>query len=56
MDEIDSKATLTINGKKFECDASDLVHRRFLGRGAYGVVEEMIHRPSNTILAVKVYK
>jgi serine/threonine protein kinase len=52
-DDLDSKATLTIGGRKFECDASDLEHRRFLGRGAYGVVEEMIHRPSNTILAVK---
>ncbi|XP_059149325.1 dual specificity mitogen-activated protein kinase kinase 6-like isoform X2 [Physella acuta] len=51
--DLDSKATLTINGQKFECDASDLQHRRYLGRGAYGVVEEMIHTRSNTILAVK---
>ncbi|XP_012936929.1 dual specificity mitogen-activated protein kinase kinase 6 [Aplysia californica] len=51
--DLDSRATLTISGQKFECDASDLEHRKFLGRGAYGVVEEMVHRPSNTVLAVK---
>ncbi|RUS72340.1 hypothetical protein EGW08_019898 [Elysia chlorotica] len=51
--DLDSKATLTINGEKFVCDSSDLEHKRYLGRGAYGVVEEMIHRPSNVILAVK---
>jgi len=51
--DLDSRATLTINGNRFECDAAHLEHRKFLGRGAYGVVEEMIHRPSNTVLAVK---
>lgn len=51
---IDSRATLTIGDKTFDCDASDLQLRRYLGRGAYGVVEEVEHRPSNTVMAVKV--
>ncbi|XP_025096480.1 dual specificity mitogen-activated protein kinase kinase 6-like isoform X2 [Pomacea canaliculata] len=50
---IDSRATLTIGDKTFDCDASDLQLRRYLGRGAYGVVEEVEHRPSNTVMAVK---
>lgn len=50
---IDSHATLTIGDKTFDCDASDLQLRRYLGRGAYGVVEEVEHRPSQTIMAVK---
>ena len=51
---ISDKTTITIGDKTFDCDASDLQQRRYLGRGAYGVVEEVEHLPSNTILAVKV--
>ncbi|XP_071105924.1 dual specificity mitogen-activated protein kinase kinase 6-like isoform X1 [Haliotis cracherodii] len=51
--DLDSTATLTIGDKTVECDATDLEPIKLLGRGAYGVVEEMRHRPSNTILAVK---
>lgn len=34
--------------------ADDLVKLCDLGRGAYGIVEKMHHKPSNTIMAVKV--
>ena len=34
--------------------ADDLELLKELGRGAYGVVEMMRHRPSDTIMAVKV--
>ncbi|XP_076443153.1 dual specificity mitogen-activated protein kinase kinase 6-like isoform X1 [Babylonia areolata] len=50
---ISDKTTITIGDKTFDCDASDLQQRRYLGRGAYGVVEEVEHLPSNTVLAVK---
>ncbi|XP_070188085.1 dual specificity mitogen-activated protein kinase kinase 6-like isoform X2 [Littorina saxatilis] len=50
---ISDKTTITIGDKTFDCDASDLQPRRYLGRGAYGVVEEVEHMPSNTIMAVK---
>lgn len=51
---LDSKATITIGNETFEIDASDLEPISLLGRGAYGVVEKMRHRQSNTIMAVKV--
>ncbi|KAL8573615.1 hypothetical protein ACOMHN_007168 [Nucella lapillus] len=50
---LSDRISITIDGKTFDCDASDLHHRRYLGRGAYGVVEEMEHAPSKTVLAVK---
>ncbi len=37
-----------------DVSADDLELLKELGRGAYGVVEMMRHRPSNTIMAVKV--
>ena len=51
---MDSKTTITIEDEKFEVAADDLEVICLLGRGAYGVVEKMRHRPSDTILAVKV--
>ncbi len=51
---MDSKTTITIEDETFEVAADDLEVICLLGRGAYGVVEKMRHRPSDTILAVKV--
>ncbi|XP_013395500.1 dual specificity mitogen-activated protein kinase kinase 6 [Lingula anatina] len=51
--DLDSKATITIDDKSFVCEADDLEAIVELGRGAYGVVEKMRHRPSDTIMAVK---
>ncbi|XP_069123011.1 dual specificity mitogen-activated protein kinase kinase 6-like isoform X2 [Argopecten irradians] len=51
--DLDSKATIKIRDEEFEIEASDLVLMRNLGRGAYGVVDEMKHMKSDTILAVK---
>ena len=51
---LDSKTTITIDDRTFEVAADDLEVIAPLGRGAYGVVEKMRHRPSNTVLAVKV--
>ena len=51
---MDSKTTITIDDRTFEVAADDLEVIAPLGRGAYGVVEKMRHRPSDTILAVKV--
>lgn len=53
-ENIDSKGTITINEKQFEVDAADLETICTLGRGAYGVVEKVRHRQSDTIMAVKV--
>ena len=52
--DLDSKATLTIGDQAFNVDAQDLEPVVLLGRGAYGVVEKMRHRPSETMMAVKV--
>lgn len=38
----------------FELDGNDLESLGSLGRGAYGDVEKMLHRPSGKIIAVKV--
>lgn len=43
-----------MDGKEVDVSADDLELLQELGRGAYGVVEKMRHRPSNTIMAVKV--
>lgn len=43
-----------MNGQDVEVSADDLELLTELGRGAYGVVEKMRHRPSDTIMAVKV--
>jgi hypothetical protein len=37
-----------------DVDAAQLIKRKVLGSGAYGIVEEMLHQPTNTIMAVKV--
>ena len=52
--DLDDKATITIGDKTFTVEATDLESIVELGRGAYGVVEKVRHRPSNTIMAVKV--
>lgn len=51
---LDSRATITIGEQHFEVEATDLESLQTLGRGAYGVVEKVRHRPSDTIMAVKV--
>ena len=48
------KTTVRIKDVTMECTAADLQHRRYLGHGAYGLVEEVVHLPSNTAMAVKV--
>jgi len=50
---LDSRATITVADKSFEVEASDLVFKEVLGRGAYGVVEKMWHQDSDTLIAVK---
>ena len=52
--DIDSRATITIGSESFEVEATDLEPIETMGRGAYGVVERMRHRPSDTVMAVKV--
>ena len=54
--DIDSRATITIGAQSFDIEATDLEPIETLGRGAYGVVERMRHRPSDTVMAVKVCK
>jgi len=50
---LDKHTTITINDQKFEIEADDLEVICELGRGAYGVVEKMKHKQTETILAVK---
>lgn len=50
---LDRRTTITIDEKTFEVDADDLEKLCDLGRGAYGVVEKMRHRQTNTEMAVK---
>ncbi|KAK3089931.1 hypothetical protein FSP39_007715 [Pinctada imbricata] len=51
--DLDSKVTIKKDGKEFEIDAQDLQTIRNLGRGAYGIVDQVRHKPSCAILAVK---
>ena len=41
-------------GKIIKIDYQELDTLKFLGRGQYGVVTKMLHRPSQMILAAKV--
>lgn len=52
---LDSVARIRLkDGEEVTVEADDLEVIRELGRGAYGVVEQMKHRPSGTQIAVKV--
>ncbi|KAH6943689.1 hypothetical protein HPB50_025611 [Hyalomma asiaticum] len=50
---LDSHARLVVEGQEIEVSTDDLQVIEELGRGAYGVVEKMVHVPSGTIMAVK---
>jgi len=52
-ENVDSRTTISIDGRTFEVDAADLEPLEQLGRGAYGIVEKMRHSQSQTIMAVK---
>ena len=52
----DDVSTLTIQGKKQVCNPQELEICQVLGKGAYGIVHRMIHRPTKTVMAVKVCK
>lgn len=59
--EVDSKmkeimkmnGILSINGMKYHTDIKDLEHLGELGNGTCGHVVKMLHKPSNTVIAVK---
>lgn len=51
---LDRRTTITIGEKTFVVEADDLESLCVLGRGAYGVVDKMRHRQTDTIMAVKV--
>lgn len=53
--DLDKHTSITVGDKTFVVEAVDLKSLCFLGRGAYGVVEKMIHKQSGTIMAVKVF-
>lgn len=50
---LDSSATITIGDRTFVVEADNLEKICDLGRGAYGIVEKMRHRETNTVMAVK---
>ncbi|XP_072043636.1 dual specificity mitogen-activated protein kinase kinase 6-like [Amphiura filiformis] len=50
---LDSKATISINGTEYFIRGNDLQMVEALGSGAYGVVEKYKHQQSGTIMAVK---
>ena len=52
---LDSRTTITIDEQTFVVEADDLEAVSELGRGAYGIVEKMRHRPTSTEMAVKVF-
>jgi len=51
--DLDKHTSITIGQDIFEIQADDLEVICELGRGAYGVVEKMKHKQTDTILAVK---
>jgi len=51
--DLETYTNITINNQTFVIEADDLEVIEELGRGAYGVVEKMYHKKSETTLAVK---
>ncbi|KAF8354022.1 sek-1, partial [Pristionchus pacificus] len=53
--DLDDKCKIRLDdeSEEFEIKATELKKVGDLGRGAYGVVESMIHQPTGTIMAVK---
>ncbi|CAJ0576207.1 unnamed protein product, partial [Mesorhabditis spiculigera] len=53
--DLDDKCTIKVdeNSPEVEIRATDLVRLGELGRGGYGFVEKMQHRPSGLVMAVK---
>lgn len=52
--ELTKYVTLLVCIQRFEVKADDLIPLKERGRGAYGVVYEMKHQETGTIMAVKV--
>jgi len=50
---LSDQTTLTINGKDYPCTTNQLERVAELGRGAYGVVDQMKHNESGIEMAVK---
>lgn len=50
---LDSSALISLNGQQVTVGADELETLQELGRGAYGIVEKMRHRPTGTLMAVK---
>ncbi|GAB0095335.1 dual specificity mitogen-activated protein kinase kinase 3 [Sergentomyia squamirostris] len=50
---LDKSTTITIDDRTFVVEADDLEKICDLGRGAYGIVEKMRHRQTETVMAVK---
>jgi len=52
---LDVKTSITCGGLTIEIDANNLETICELGRGAYGIVEKVRHKPSGLEMAVKVF-
>ena len=53
-ENLDSHTNITIDDHCFRVEADDIKTVRVIGQGAYGTVEKVIHRPTGTVMAVKV--
>ncbi|TGZ56070.1 hypothetical protein CRM22_010227 [Opisthorchis felineus] len=51
---LSSETTIEIDGEKLKIRAIELEKLKEIGRGQYGRVEKMLHRPTQRILAVKL--
>ncbi|GAA51620.1 dual specificity mitogen-activated protein kinase kinase 6 [Clonorchis sinensis] len=51
---LSSETTIEIDGEKLKIRAVELEKLKEIGRGQYGRVEKMLHRPTQRILAVKL--
>ena len=54
MVDLDSKASVTINGAQHEVNSANMVKIRQIGQGAHGTVDLMKHMETGTFMAVKV--
>ena len=50
---LDSSTTIVLESQQFTVEADELEPLKELGRGAFGIVEQMRHTPTGTLMAVK---
>lgn len=53
---LNSEMCCNIDGETIQCHVNELIQKQVIGHGAFGMVFEMLHKPSLKVMAVKKLK